>query len=109
MTDTPQALDPALLPKTPEPLAASETSESEPQLESEQVLEASGPLGTSQSAAKRRKRHRRVVRQGGEKMKESEAVASFNLVDEEPSAEPQPHGGNDARLIANVPPHWGKS
>lgn len=55
-----------------------------------------------------RKKHRRVVRKGAEKVLESEAVASFGLHDDIPREEIKAQGGNDARLIADVPPHWGR-
>lgn len=56
----------------------------------------------------KRKKHKRVVRRGGEKVLESEAVESFRLKDNAPHEEPKAQGGNDARLIADVPPHWGR-
>lgn len=55
-----------------------------------------------------RRKHKRVVRRGGEKVLESEAVESFRLKDTTPHEPPQAQGGNDARLIADVPPHWGR-
>lgn len=65
-------------------------------------------VDTAVSTPSARKKHRRVVRQGKEQMRESEAVASLHLVDDEPRVQPTAQGPNDARLIADVPPHWGK-
>lgn len=56
----------------------------------------------------RRKKHRRVIRKGGEQVLESEAVASFRLADDSVKSAPQALSGNDAALLENVPPHWGK-
>lgn len=55
-----------------------------------------------------RKKRRRVVRPGGEKVLESEAVTSFRLVDNSPRETPKALSGNDASLLDNVPPHWGR-
>ena len=56
----------------------------------------------------RRKKHRRVIRKGGEQVLESEAVASYRLADESVRSVPKALSGNDASLLENVPPHWGK-
>lgn len=67
-----------------------------------------GHVAPSNDASTGRKKHRRVVRKGAEKVLESEAVASFGLHDDLPREEIKAQGGNDARLIADVPPHWGR-
>ncbi len=81
-------------------------------------------VSDSPDSAPQRKKRRRVVRPGGEKVTESEAVASFRLnedahhgiresgADTAPTAKRSspalPLTGNDARLLEDVPPHWGK-
>ena len=49
-------------------------------------------------AQPRRRRHRRVVRQGTER----EPVLGL------PADERGSHGENDERLLRDVPPHWGR-
>jgi hypothetical protein len=81
-------------------------------------------VSESSDGAPHRKKRRRVVRPGGEKVTESEAVASFRLSEDSPdggrdtgtdgvssaqrSSPAPPLTGNDARLLEDVPPHWGK-
>jgi hypothetical protein len=50
------------------------------------------------AAQPRRRRHRRVVRQGTER----EPVLGL------PADERGSHGANDERLLRDVPPHWGR-
>jgi hypothetical protein len=51
-----------------------------------------------EDAQPRRRRHRRVVRQGTER----EPVLGL------PADERGSHGENDERLLRDVPPHWGR-
>lgn len=83
------------------------------------LVEAQDAQASSVPGAARKKR-RRVVRPGGEKVTESEAVASFRLSEamdgsgavgsgtNKKSSPAPPLTGNDARLLEDVPPHWGK-
>lgn len=71
--------------------------------------ESGAPDGAlREEAPPTRKKRRRVVRPGGEKVLESEAVASYRLLDDSPRPTPKAQSGNDAALLENVPPHWGK-